>query len=190
MEGKLILIVGPSGSGKNTLIKYIHRIHPEFRFPISATTRNLREGDVDGETYHFFTKEEFQKRVDNDEFIEWAVFDDNFYGMLKSEILQPLEEGKILINDVEVQGARIVRNLLPKENFFTIFINAGTWEDLTERILERHPMSEAELQRRHARFLDEMTFEKEADYVIINEYGKIEEAEKKIEKVVSEILEK
>lgn len=190
MKGKLILIVGSSGSGKSTLIKHIRDLHPEFIFPVSATTREPREGDADGQTYHFFTKDEFQKKVENDEFVEWAEFDDNFYGMLKSEIIKPLEEGRILINDIEVQGARIVRDLLPKENLYTIFLNAGTWEDLVKRILERAPMSEEELNRRHARFLDEMTFEKNADYIIVNEYGKIDEAKQKIEEVVNEILEK
>lgn len=190
MNGKLILVVGPSGSGKNTLINHVLKIHPEFKFVVSATTRNKRQGEIEGVTRYFFTKEEFEKKIENNEFIEWAEYGGNLYGTPKSEVIKPLEGGKLLINEIEVQGARIIKNLLPKENLFIIFTKAGTWDELVKRILERGPMSDDELSKRHSRFSDEMTFEKEADYVILNEYGKVEEAKKKMEKIVNEILEK
>lgn len=190
MKGKLILVVGPSGSGKNTLIDHVLELHPEFKFVVSATTRNPRAGEIDGVTRHFFTKEEFKKRIDNDEFVEWAEYGGHLYGTLKSEIITPLEEGQLLINEIEVQGVRIIKKFLPKENLFIIFTRAKSWEDLVRRIQERGHMNEDELEKRHERFEDEMTFEKEADYVIQNEYGKVDESKQKIEKIVNEILQK
>ena len=173
--GKLILILGSSGSGKGTVLSHLRANHKEFVFPVSCTTRLPRPGEKDGEVYYFISKEEFKKRVDEDEFLEWAVVhEDNYYGTLKSEILKPLEEGKIVIREVDVQGLRSIRELLPKEKFASIFLTVSGWETLHHRILKRSVLPEEEMERRRQSFLTEKEWEKECDVVIVSVEGEID----------------
>ena len=190
-KGKLILVIGPTGSGKSALMSYIKQAIPGLVFPVSCTTRAMRPGEVDGENYFFVTPEEFERRVQAGEFLEWKHTDDKRYGTLKSQILTPLEEGKTVIREVEVRGARdILGGLVPREKVHTIFIDGGSWEQLEARILKRATMGEAELTSRRTRFAEESSFEKEADTVVYNREGKLEEAKKDFEAAVRSIMEK
>lgn len=173
--GKLILVLGPSGSGKGTVFKALRENHPDFVFPLSCTTRDPRPGEKDGEVYHFVTKEEFQERMARDEFLEWAiVHGQNYYGTLKEEILKPLREGKTVIREVDVQGLRSIRELIPDEHLCSIFLTVDGWETLQHRILKRSAISEEELERRHQSFMREMEWQKECDLVIVSIEGEIE----------------
>lgn len=173
--GKLILILGPSGSGKGTVFKALRQNHPDFVFPLSCTTRDPRPGEKDGEVYHFVTKEEFQARMAADEFLEWAVVHgQNYYGTLKEEILKPLREGKTVIREVDVQGLRSIRDLIPDEHLCSIFLTVDGWETLRNRILKRSALPEEELERRRQSFMKEMEWQKECDLVIVSIEGEIE----------------
>ncbi|MBP9711004.1 MAG: guanylate kinase [Candidatus Pacebacteria bacterium] len=187
--GTLILIVGLPGSGKGTLIKYAREVFPDFIYPASWTTRAMRPGEVEGEVYHFATKEEFDAAVERGEFLEWVTIDNGSqYGTLKKDFIEPLKAGKHVLRELEVEGARAMRSLLPEARIVSIFLPAGTWEDLEARMLARAPMSEEELAARKARYEKEVAFEQEADHVLKNEFGKLDETKQKFEELIRKIV--
>ncbi len=176
MTGKLILVVGPTGSGKSALLSYVQQQDPSLIFPVSCTTRAPRPGEVEGEKYYFITKEEFETREAAGEFLEWASYGGNYYGTLKQQILPAIAAGNIVVREVEVQGARQIQELMPKGQLGIIFIDAGSWEGLERRITARAPMSEPELLARRKRYEDELTFKPQADIVVENLDGGLEQA--------------
>lgn len=189
--GKLILILGSSGSGKGTVLAHLRATHKDFVFPISCTTRIPRPGEKNGEVYYFITKEEFKSRIEAGDFLEWAiVHEDNYYGTLKTEILKPLEEGKIVIREVDVQGLRSIRDLLPKEKFASIFLTVSGWETLRNRILKRSILPEEELERRRQSFLTEKEWEKECDVVIVSVEGEIKRMNDDVEFAIVDLTRK
>lgn len=177
VSGQLILILGPSGSGKGTILKALRERHPEFVFPVSCTTRDPRPGEVEGEVYHFVDKDEFKRRIEAGEFLEWAVVHgDNYYGTLKESILAPLREGKTVIREVDVQGVRSIRELIDDEHLTSIFITVPDWETLRDRILKRSELPEEELEARHKSYLIEREWADEVDVVVENKEGSPEQA--------------
>lgn len=175
VSGQLVLILGPSGSGKGTVLEALREKYPHFVFPISCTTRPPRPGEKDGEVYHFVSKEEFQRRMAVGDFLEWAVVHGaHYYGTLKEEILKPLQEGKTVIREVDVQGLRSIRELIPVSQLRSIFLTVDGWETLRNRILKRSSLSEEELGRRRQSFMKEMEWAKECDRVIVSVEGEIE----------------
>lgn len=184
-KGKLFLILGPSGSGKGTVISHLHKEFPDAVFPLSCTTRVPRPGERDGDVYHFLTKEKFQEKIDAGEFLEWAVVHhDNFYGTLKQPILDAIAKGKIVIREVDIQGVESIRKILPKEKVVAIFITAPSWENLKHRILARSKISESELKQREASFAREMKFSNKCDFVVMSEEGKIKEYCEKVAEII------
>jgi len=172
--GHLYLILGPSGSGKGTVLKALRANHPDFVFPISCTTRDPRPGEKDGEVYYFVSKDEFKRRIEAGDFLEWAnVHGENFYGTLKDEILKPLREGKTVIREVDVQGLKSIRDLVPEQNLCSIFLTVDGWETLRRRILHRSELPEEELERRRQSFMKEMEWAKECDRTIVSVEGEI-----------------
>ena len=187
MAGKFILVIGPSGSGKGTLINHIRPLFPSLVYPKSCTTRARRGGDSD-RNYYFLTPDEFTKRVERGDFLEWAEYGGNRYGTLRSEVEPLLAEGKTALKELEVQGARQVREKIPADELVIIFVNAGSWDEMEKRIRERADMPEAELMKRKARYEDEMNFMKEADHVIENPMGAVETAKRRLEEVIRSLL--
>jgi guanylate kinase len=187
--GTLILIVGLPGSGKGTLIGHARQVFPEFKYPVSWTTRPMRPGEKEGEVYHFVTEKEFDRGVKNGEFLEWVRIDNGTqYGTLKKDFILPLAAGQTVLRELEVEGARAMRKLLPQARIVSIFLPAGTWEDLRARMLSRAPMSESELMARKARYEKEIAFEHEADYVLKNEFGKLEQTKQRFIDIIRTIL--
>lgn len=170
-RGTYILVVGPTGSGKNTLINAAREVMPDLAFAVSATTRPMREGEVDGKSYHFLSTEEFMRRVDSGAFVEWAEYGGNLYGTLRSEIEPAIAAGKIILSDIELQGVRQVLSNLPESERATIFIDAGPWDELVSRILARGPMSDEDIAKRRAHYEQEAAFKDEADHVVSNRDG-------------------
>ncbi len=185
-RGKLIIVVGPTGSGKGTLVQHALETFPNLVFPVSATTRAPRPTEVDGVNYHFLTETEFKRRIEAGELLEWAQYGGNYYGTLVSEVMPALEEGKSVMLEIEVQGARQVLDLFP-EDAVGIFIDAGSWEELEERVRARAPITDAELEKRRKRYDDELTFKEQASFVIKNPNGKLEEAKQAFAKVVIQL---
>lgn len=178
-RGKFVVVVAPSGSGKNTLIDAAKKAYSELATLVTCTTRTPRPGEIDGVHRHFLSREEFDRRIEAGEFLEWAEYGGNRYGTLKSSIEEVLSRGAVLLADIEVQGARRLKTLLPKAEFTTIYVEAGGWGTLLNRITGRAPMSEEEIAKRYERYLDEITFKPEADYIVDNPdhaQGEAEEA--------------
>ena len=186
-RGTYILVVGPTGSGKNTLINAAREVMPDLAFAVSATTRAMREGEQDGVNYYFLTKEDFEQKISEGAFVEWAEYGGNYYGTLRAEIESAIAEGKLILSDIEVQGARLIRECMPRGEFAIVFIDAGPWDALVERIKARAPMTDEELEKRRQRFEDEASFKREADYIIENHDGKLEEAKQSFIDVLQKI---
>lgn len=178
-SGRLILVVGPSGSGKSELIKALQAAHPEYTYPVSATTRPPRPGEKAGEKYYFLSDAEFDQKIAEGAFLEWASFGGNRYATMRSEIVPAIEAGNLVIREVEVQGARSIKGKIPPEQLRIAFIDGGSWETLQKRITARAPMPEAELLKRKERFDEETAFKPEATIVVVNEQGKLEETKKR-----------
>ena len=155
------------------LMKHAIATHPELVLPYSYTTRPRRPEAVENDHYRFVSVEEFEQMIADGVFLEWARFGDNYYGTLTAEVEEDLAAGNILLKEMEV---RQTRELLPKDQFISVFVDAGSWEVLRERALKRAPMSEEELAKRKQRYEDERTFKDEADVVIVNYEGMQEEA--------------
>jgi guanylate kinase len=186
--GTFVLVVGASGSGKGVLMKRARQLHPEIVFPVSCTTRAMRPGEVEGVTYHFVSDEEFAKHIEAGAFLEWAEYGGNRYGTLRSEIIPALEAGKLVLREVEVQGARQIRELIPTDTLRIVYVYAGPWEILERRIRGRAPISDSELEARKRRYEDELSFMKEATEVVQNLDGKFEAADQAFERFLSEYL--
>src|SRR3989344_3740507 len=105
MQGKFILVIGPSGSGKGTLINHARSLFPQIAYPKSCTTRSPRGGDSD-KNYLFLSHEDFSEKIKDGEFLEWAEYGGNYYGTLKSEVTRLLEQGRVVLKELEVQGVR------------------------------------------------------------------------------------
>jgi guanylate kinase len=177
--GHLFIVVAPSGAGKSTLIDYVRQELPELYFPISATTRQPRAGEVDGQEYHFFTKAEFEHKIKQRDFLEYAnVHGHTYYGTLLSEVVEPLQSGKNVIRHIDYQGARSIKKLLPNKHVHVIYIDAGNWQVLLDRIQSRTPLENEEIERRYKSFIVEQDFIPEADVVISNRTGELEQAQK------------
>lgn len=188
LQGKLILILGPSGCGKGTLIEYLKKNHAEFSYPASYTTRDKRPNETEGDVYHYISKEEFQQKIEADEFLEWAiVHQDNYYGTSKKDILEGLKAGKTVVREVDIQGVESITKLLAKQNYSTIFITTPTWDELAERIKNRAAISEEELENRRQSYLKEKEFEPKADFVILSQTGNIEKAFQDLEQILQKL---
>lgn len=186
--GKLFIVVGPTGSGKSVLVKHIRHLHPELVSPVSCTTRPMRPGEEDGVQYYFVSKEEFRRRIAAGAFLEWVSTDDYLYGTPKEEVMRCLEDGKTLLVDIDVKGIRQVRKIFKPEEVVSIYIDGGGWSDLEHRIRSRAPITEDELASRKKRFEYEKAFKSEADFIVENREGKLEEAKKEFEDIINTLL--
>ena len=187
-SGVLILLVSVPGGGKGTLLEYLRETHTDLSYAVSCTSRPPRPGEVDGENYYFLTPEEFQKRIEADEFLEWIQQDGGrYYGTLKSEILDRLQKGEIVVREVEVRGVRAIRELLPADAVKVVFVTTDAWESVRDRMIKRAPISEEELAHRKQRYESEIGFAAEADYVIENRDGELDAAKARLEAILTDI---
>lgn len=170
MAGKALIFSAPSGSGKTTLVKYLLQNNADLGFSISASTRDKRgRTEQDGKDYYFLSPEEFKKKIDNDEFIEWEeVYEGNFYGTLKSEIERLWKEGKNVIFDVDVKGGLSLKKYFG-DKALAVFVKVPSIDVLKERLKDRGTESEESLSRRLFKAKFEMSFENKFDVVLVNE---------------------
>lgn len=164
-KGRLIVFSAPSGCGKGTMLAEILE-DKNFYCSISATTRSPREGEIDGVNYYFLKKEDFEKKISNNEFLEYACYCDNYYGTLVSEVENKLNEGINVILEIEVQGAMKIRQLRPDALF--IFISPPSVDELRRRLRKRGTESEDVIEKRVAQAENELSFVSEYDYNIVN----------------------
>lgn len=167
MQGKLFIISGSSGVGKGTLIKRFMENNPSLKLSISATTRKPRPGEVDGVNYFYITEEEFKKSIDNNEFLEWAVFSQNFYGTKQSFVEKSLAKGIDLILEIETQGAFQVKEKI--KDAVLIFILPPSTEVLEQRLRGRNTEDEATINMRLDFAHKEIKAAEKFDYRVVND---------------------
>ena len=166
-QGKLIVFTGPSGVGKGTILRELLKRHPELTLSISATTRNPREGEVDGQHYYFIERNRFQRLIEEGELLEWAEFASNFYGTPRRPLEDLINQGKWVILEIELEGARQVRRTYPQA--LQIFVSPPSLEELELRIRQRGQDTEDAISKRLARAKVEIEATTEFDVQIIND---------------------
>ncbi|MFL5907860.1 MAG: guanylate kinase [Solirubrobacterales bacterium] len=165
--GKVFVITGPSGVGKGTLIETLLDRIPELELSVSATTREPRAAEVDGRDYHFLTPEEFEQRVEAGDFLEHATYSANRYGTLREEVERRLAEGRSVVLEIEVQGARQVRDAMPEA--VQIFIAPPDEPALRERLEGRGTDPPEAIESRLRTAVSELEAKEEFPHVIVND---------------------
>jgi guanylate kinase len=185
-KGKLIVFSAASGAGKTTIVKEILKEFTQIIFSISATTRPKRETEIDGIEYFFLTEIEFQKRIENDDFIEWEKFYDYYYGTLKSFITENIEAGKPVLLELDVKGALTIKRLYPYAHL--IYISPPSFEELVNRLRQRNTESESDFLKRIDRAKMELSLKGQFDYIIENKdlNKAVTEAKSLVNKILKE----
>ncbi len=180
MKGKTFIIAGPSGVGKGTIIQALFAQQKNLYFSVSATTRAPRPGEVDGVHYHFLTREQFLRWIEEDAFLEHAEYIGNFYGTPKRYVDEAMDRGEDVILDIEVQGAEQVYQKRP--DTIRIFIAPPSWQELERRLTSRGTETPEKVRSRLARAREEFSYAEGYNYVVIN--NTVEEAVREIQAII------
>jgi guanylate kinase len=186
MDGKRVIITAPSGAGKTTVVKHLLDSGLNLSFSVSATTRAIRGDEKDGEDYFFLTVQEFKKKIENNEFVEWEeVYKDLFYGTLKSEIERIWTSGKNVLFDVDVKGGISLKNIFGT-NAIAIFIMPPSVVELEKRLFNRGTDTVDKIRIRVEKAKDELKLANQFDTVIVNH--QMDKAKEEAFKIVSSFL--
>jgi guanylate kinase len=178
-QGKLVVITGPSGVGKGTIVKSLQTNNPHIFLSISATTRPPREGEIDGKDYYFLSRLQFEEMITNSQLLEWAEYAGNYYGTPKQPVLEQIEQGKIVILEIEVLGANQIKESFPSA--IRIFILPPSLEELEKRLRGRHTDADEVIAKRLTKAKEELAVSHEFDYQVINNT---------LEKAIAEVSER
>ena len=166
-RGKTFIICGPSGVGKGTVVARLLASDPKLYFSVSATTRPPRPGEVDGKHYHFLSREQFQRWIDEDAFLEHAEFVGNLYGTPKLYVDKAMDQGRDVILDIEIQGAEQVHRRRPEA--IRIYVAPPSWAELERRLIGRGTEDMEKVRRRLERGKEEFAVARDVDYFVIND---------------------
>ncbi len=168
IRGKLIVVSAPSGAGKTTIVKAILAKHPSLLFSVSATTRPIRPGEVDGKDYFFLSRQEFERRIGIGQLVEWEEIYGNLYGTLRTEVDKALSAGKTMLFDIDVKGALSIKQQYPADAVL-IFIRPPSIDVLRSRLSNRKTEDEATLTRRLDRVPMELRMQDQFDFHVVND---------------------
>ena len=189
MAGKLVILSGPSGAGKSTIVK--HLLDNEaynLAFSISACSRKMRDGEVEGKDYYFLSIDAFKTKIEDNAFLEWEeVYPNHYYGTLQAQVEQLRSAGKNVIFDVDVMGAINIKRHY-KENAISIFINPPSFEELEKRLKSRNTETDESIAKRVRKAKMELAYAKKFEHIITND--KLEDAFKEADQIVSTFLNK
>lgn len=182
-RGLIFVISGPAGSGKGTVVKLLREMVPNIGFSVSATTRAPRPGEEDGVNYHFMTREDFTRLLDEGQILEHTEYCGNLYGTLKSEAEKVISEGRDVILEIEVEGALQVKRLLPDDTV-TVMLIAPDKSELERRLRGRGTETEEVIAKRLARAVTEVGLADKYDFVVVNETGLSESCAARIKSII------
>lgn len=165
-KGVLYVVSAPSGCGKGTILDQVLRNNDNIYYSVSATTRQPREGEIDGKSYFFYTKEQFQKLIDNNGMLEYATFCENTYGTPRKQVEQKLDMGFDVILEIETSGAMQIKKNYP--DAVLIFILPPSISELRRRLFKRRTENEDIIEKRLAESKREITLASEYDYIMVN----------------------
>lgn len=165
--GRLIVLTGPSGVGKGTLVRSLIQSHPELYLSVSVTTRSPRPGEINAKHYYFVSREQFEQMVAQGELLEWAEFAGNCYGTPRQQVEDKIREGKRVLLEIELEGARQIRASFPEA--MRIFIMPPSMQELEQRLRGRGQDSEEAIARRLRRAQEEINAAGEFDFKIVND---------------------
>ncbi len=166
-DGLLVVFSGPSGAGKGTILEEYLGRGTDAVCSVSATTRKPRPGEIDGVHYHFVTKEDFEEMIAKGEVIEYTMYNDNYYGSPTRQIFNKLKEGKDVILEIEVKGAKQIREKFP--DALSIFVMPPSFDELSRRLNIRNTEDMAEIQRRLLVAREEVSMALDYDYIVVND---------------------
>ena len=178
-KGKFIVLSGPSGVGKNTILDMLVDNSLGI-YSVSMTTRKKRKGEVEGRDYFFVSREVFEDNIKKDNFLEYAVYNDNYYGTLKSFVFDNMNKGTNVLAVLDVQGALQIENVFP--DAISIFILPPSFEELEKRLRHRNSDSEEDIERRINIAKEEIKYKDRYDYTVTND--NIDKCVKEIEKII------
>ena len=168
MKGKLYILSGPSGVGKNTILNRVLEQRSNTRYSVSATSREIRPGEIDGKSYYFVSRERFEEMIRQDELLEYAEYVGNYYGTPLAPIREAMENGIDVVMDVEVVGARKIKARMPEA--VLVFVTVSSTETIRQRLIRRGDVSEEAMQKRLRQAAWECEQAAELyDYVIVND---------------------
>ncbi len=166
-KGSLIIISGPSGSGKDTVLKKLFKKMPEIEFSISSVSRNMRDGETEGEKYNFVTRQKFEEMIKNDQLLEYNVYCGNYYGTPKKHVEDCIGAGREIVLEIDVNGAKNVKKKC--QECYSVFILPPSFETLRERLISRGTESTEIIEKRLEQAKDELKCAVEYDYVVVND---------------------
>ena len=179
-QGQLIVISGPSGTGKDTIVEKVLKKDKNTWLSVSATSRKIRKGEVDGVNYYYMTDKEFEEKIKEDYFLEYAIYADNYYGTPKNNLIKHLDKGIDVILVIEIEGAKKIKELLPEAIF--IFIMPPNEETLLKRLSSRKTEDKKKIIQRFNIAYQEMNEVTKYNYVVVND--NLEEAISKVEAII------
>ncbi len=179
-KGFLLVISGPSGSGKGTVSKALLERNNDIIFSVSATTRKKRIGEEEGLNYFFIEEDDFKEKIENNKFLEYANVHNNLYGTPREFVINEIEKGEIVLLEIDVQGAMQVKKNY--KNVVFVFLLPPTMDELKNRIIKRGTETEEDIERRFKNAFEELNFVGEYDYFVVND--KVEEAIIDVENII------
>lgn len=181
-RGVLMVITGPSGSGKDTLIALLKKKHPQLEWIVSTTSRKMREGEEEGKPYHFVTREQFERLIAEGEFFEWVEFRGELYGTQKQTLLNAINSGKDVVWKIETKGVKNIKSkikqMVPRSAF--VFLMGDSLEAMKERVRKAEGDEGAKVRWNESLVLWEMKQYEDCDYLVLNKDENVEESLEKL----------
>ena len=180
----LVVLYGPSGVGKDAVLERMKRLGSPYHFAVTATTRPMREGEREGEHYHFVARAEFERMIAHGELLEWAEVYGNLYGVPRAQVDRALSEGRDVLVKVDVQGAKTIRGLDPEA--VLVFLAPPSMEELARRLTSRATEAEDAMRRRLREAEAEMEAAARFDHVVVNRRDRLDVAVRQIEALTAD----